>query len=68
MRLIRRLVRSTLRRKENSKMKKQWLAITITVATAITALFVLFWWVGDTASGISTPALAAPAEAEIPRQ
>ena len=44
-------------------MKKQWFVITITVATAITALFVLFWWVGDTASGISTSALAAPAEA-----
>ena len=43
-------------------MKKQWLAITITVTTATTALFVLFWWMGDTASGISSPALAAPAE------
>ena len=44
-------------------MKKQWYAITITVATAAIALFVLFWWMGETASGISTPALAAPAEA-----
>ena len=44
-------------------MKKQWLAITITLATATTALFVLFWWMGDTASGISTSALAAPVEA-----
>ena len=43
-------------------MKKQWFAITITVATATTALFVLFWWVGETASGISTSALAAPVE------
>ena len=44
------------------KMKKQWLAIPITLATAITTLFVLFWWMGETASGISSPALAAPAE------
>ena len=43
-------------------MKKQWLAITITVATATTALLMLFWWMGDISSGISTPALAAPAE------
>ncbi|UCC75604.1 MAG: IPT/TIG domain-containing protein, partial [Anaerolineales bacterium] len=40
-------------------MKKQWSAITITVATATTALLVLFGLLGDTASGISTPALAA---------
>ena len=43
-------------------MKKQWLAIPITLATAITTLFVLFWWMGETASGISSPAQAAPAE------
>ena len=43
-------------------MKKQWFAITITVATATTALLVLFWWMGTISSGISTPALAAPAD------
>jgi photosystem II stability/assembly factor-like uncharacterized protein len=41
-------------------MKKQWSAITITVATATTALLILFWLMGDIGSGISTPALAAP--------
>ena len=41
-------------------MKKQWFAITLTVATATTALLVLFWLMGDTGFGISTPALAAP--------
>jgi len=41
-------------------MRKQWFAITITVATATTALLVLFWLMGDISSGISTPALAAP--------
>jgi len=41
-------------------MKKQWFAVTITVATATTALLVLFWLMGDTGFGISTPALAAP--------
>lgn len=41
-------------------MKKQWFAIVITVATATTALLVLFGLMGDIGSGISTPALAAP--------
>lgn len=41
-------------------MKKQWFAITITVVTAMMALLALFWLVGDTEAGISTPALAAP--------
>ncbi len=41
-------------------MKKQWFAITITVATATTALLGLFWLMGNTVSGISAPALAAP--------
>jgi photosystem II stability/assembly factor-like uncharacterized protein len=50
----------TLRRKENVKMKKQWFAITITVATATTALLVLFGLIGGTGSGISAPVLAAP--------
>ena len=44
-------------------MKKQWFAITITVATAAIALLGMFWLVGNIRSGISTPALAAPAEA-----
>ena len=41
-------------------MKKRWFALTITLATAITALLMLFWLVEDTGSGISTPVLAAP--------
>lgn len=41
-------------------MKKQWFAITIAIVTAMMALLVLFWLVGDIGSGISTPALAAP--------
>ena len=41
-------------------MKKQWFAITITVATAATALLVLLGLIGNSGSGISTSALAAP--------
>ena len=41
-------------------MKKQWLTLMITVATATTALFVLLGLLGGIGSGISTPALAAP--------
>ena len=41
-------------------MKKQLYVITITVATATTALFVLLWVMGDIRSSTSTPALAAP--------
>ena len=41
-------------------MKKQWFAITITVATAAIAVLILFWLMGDTNFDISTPALAAP--------
>jgi photosystem II stability/assembly factor-like uncharacterized protein len=44
-------------------MKKQWLAITIIVATATTALLVLFWVMGDIRSGIATQASAAHVEA-----
>ena len=41
-------------------MYKRWFAITITIATATTALIGLFWLIGENASGISTRALAAP--------
>lgn len=41
-------------------MKKQWFPMMTTVAIATTALLVLFWLMGDTGSGIPTPALAAP--------
>ena len=44
-------------------MKKHWFAIAITLTTATTALFVLFWLMRDISSGIFTPALAAPVEA-----
>ncbi len=44
-------------------MKKQWFAITITVATTTTALIMLFWWMGDIRSSIATQAFAAPVEA-----
>jgi photosystem II stability/assembly factor-like uncharacterized protein len=43
-------------------MKKQWFALTLTVATATTALLVLFGLMGNVGSGIPGPALAAPAE------
>jgi photosystem II stability/assembly factor-like uncharacterized protein len=41
-------------------MNKRWFAITIPVASAITALIIVLWLMGDISSGISTPALAAP--------
>ena len=41
-------------------MNKRWYAITISIATATTALILLLWSMGDMGSGISTPALAAP--------
>ena len=44
-------------------MNKRWFAISITLATALVALLGLFWLVGSMRAGISTPALAAPAEA-----
>jgi photosystem II stability/assembly factor-like uncharacterized protein len=43
-------------------MKKQWFAITITVATAMTALLGLFWLMGNVGFGIPGPALGASAE------
>ena len=52
--------RRTLRQKESIRMKKQWFAPTLTVATATTALLVLFWLMGNIGSGIPSPALAAP--------
>jgi len=41
-------------------MDKRWFAITFTIATATTALIGLFWLMGETTTGISTHALAAP--------
>ena len=41
-------------------MKKRWVAITIMLATAITALLMLFWLVEDKGSSLSTPVMAAP--------
>jgi len=41
-------------------MKNGLSAIMLTVATAAIAVLILFWFMGDISSGISTPALAAP--------
>ncbi len=46
-------------------MKKQWLAITISIATATTVLLVLFWSVQGSGSGTADPALAAPASPTV---
>ncbi len=41
-------------------MNKRWFAITIPIASAITALIIVLWLIGDISSRISSPALAAP--------
>lgn len=46
-------------------MKKRWFAITITLATAIAVLLMLFWFVEDIGSSISTPVMAAPVSLSV---